>query len=196
VSFSSASSNFAADDTNQDFDVFVRDLQPAGFTSTCDPGVAGVMACPCGNPPAGSGRGCDNSSGTGGASLSVAGVAYVTMDSLRFTTAGEKPNALSILMQGTSAVSAGVTYGQGVRCLGGTLKRLFAKTAMGGSITAPDALVNDPTITDRSAAVGDVITAGSSRWYLVSYRDPVVLGGCPSTRTFNATQTGRIDWSL
>jgi hypothetical protein len=44
--------------------------------------------------------------------------------------------------------------------------------------------------------VGNVITAGSSRWYVVTYRDPVVLGGCSPARTINATQTGRIDWSL
>jgi hypothetical protein len=196
VSFSSAASNFAVGDTNQDFDVFVRDLHPTAFTGMCDPGVAGVMACPCGNPPAGPGRGCDNSSGVGGASLFASGVAYVTMDSLRFTTTNEKPTALSILLQGTSAVPAGVTYGQGVRCLGGTLKRLYAKNAVGGSISAPDVLANDPPITERSEALGDVISAGSSRWYLVAYRDPVVLGGCPATHTFNATPTGRIDWSL
>jgi len=28
----------------------------------------------------------------------------------------------------------------------------------------------------------------------VYYRDPVVLGACPPASTFNATQTGRIDW--
>jgi hypothetical protein len=27
-------------------------------------------------------------------------------------------------------------------------------------------------------------------------RDSVVPGGCPASSTFNATQTGRVDWSL
>jgi hypothetical protein len=40
-----------------------------------------------------------------------------------------------------------------------------------------------------------VIQPGQSRWYLVYYRDPVVLGGCPASSTFNATQTGRVDWN-
>jgi hypothetical protein len=47
-----------------------------------------------------------------------------------------------------------------------------------------------------SITLGDVISAGQSRWYLVYYRDPIVLGGCSASSTFNATQTARIDWSL
>jgi len=76
------------------------------------------------------------------------------------------------------------------------LKRLFAKSASGGSITVPNFGAGDPTVSARSAAKGDVIQAGQSRWYLVFYRDPIVLGGCPASSTFNATQTGRVDWSL
>jgi hypothetical protein len=118
------------------------------------------------------------------------------MDSLRFTTSGERPTALSILIQWTGGHATGIAYGMGVRCTSGTFKRLFTKSAVGGSITAPDFLAGDPTISARSAALGNVITAGSSRWCFVYYRDPIVLGGCSPARTFNATQTGRIDWSL
>jgi len=196
ISFSSAASNFAMDDLNQDFDVFVRDMAPTGFTSLCDPGVAGVVACPCSNPPSGPGRGCDNSSATGGAALSASGIAYVTMDSLRFTTSSERPTALSVLTQWTGGHATGIAYGQGVGCTSGTFRRLYTKSAVGGSITAPDALLGEPSVTSRSAALGSVITAGESRWYIVFYRDPIVLGGCAATRTFNVTQTSRIDWSL
>jgi hypothetical protein len=86
-------------------------------------------------------------------------------------------------------------YGQGVRCVGGTLKRLFTKQASGGSITAPNFGAGDPSVSARSLAKGNVIQPGQSRLYLVYYRDPVVLGGCPSTSTFNVTQTGRVDWN-
>jgi len=72
--------------------------------------------------------------------------------------------------------------------------RLFAKTAVAGSITAPDFGAGDPTVSARSAAKGDVIQPGQSRWYLVYYRDPIVLGGCPASSTFNATQTGQVTW--
>jgi len=43
---------------------------------------------------------------------------------------------------------------------------------------------------------GNPISAGQSRWYLVFYRDPIVLGGCPASSTFNATQTGQVDGSF
>jgi hypothetical protein len=116
------------------------------------------------------------------------------MDGVVFTTSGEKPTATSILLQGNAQSASGIVFGQGVRCVAGTLKRLYTKTASGGSITAPTA--GDPTVSSRSSALGDVISAGQSRWYLVYYRDPIVLGGCPASSTFNATQTLRIAWSL
>ena len=97
-------------------------------------------------------------------------------------------------MQGAALAASGLVFGQGVRCVGGTLKRLYTKTAVGGSITAPSGA--DPTVSARSATLGDMIQAGQSRWYLVYYRDPIVLGGCPASSTFNATQTGQVAWSL
>ncbi len=196
TAFDSAGNLLVPGDTNGIWDVFVHDRTASGFTSLCDPGVGGVNACPCANPPGGSGRGCDNSAATGGAILSASGIAYLSMDSLVFTTSGEMPTATSILLQGTASSPAGIVYGQGVRCVGGLLKRLFTKSAAAGSITAPDFGAGDPTVSARSAAKGDVIQAGQSRWYLVYYRDPNVLGGCPASSTFNATQTGQIAWSL
>jgi hypothetical protein len=68
--------------------------------------------------------------------------------------------------------------------------------AVGGSILAPDFAAGDPPVSVRSAQRGDTILPGESRWYTAYYRDPVVLGGCPASSTFNATQTGRVDWSF
>jgi hypothetical protein len=113
---------------------------------------------------------------------------------LTFGTTGELPAALSIVMQCNAFLGNGLVYGQGVRCAGGATKRLFVKTAVAGSITAPDFGAGDPTVSARSAAKGDVIRPGQSRWYLVYYRDPIVLGGCPASSTFNATQTGQVTW--
>jgi Tol biopolymer transport system component len=183
-----------AGDTNGYRDIIVRDQSPSAFTSVCTAGADGVIACPCSNPSSAPGRGCDNSSATGGAILSASGAAYLSMDSLVLTTSAEKPTATSIVMQGNALAANGLVFGQGVRCVGGTLKRLYTKTAVGGSITAPEG--GDPTVSARSAALGDAISAGQSRWYLVYYRDPIVLGGCPAASTFNATQTGQIVWSL
>ena len=194
VAFSCDATNLVAGDTNGAVDVFLRDRESAGFSSLCDPGVAGVIACPCANPPSGAGRGCDNSAATGGAVLSAAGAAYLTTDTLVLTTSGEKPTATSVLLQGTAPVAAGAVYGQGVRCVGGSLRRLFTQTASGGSITVPGG--GGPPISARSAAKGDPISPGQSRWYLVYYRDPILLGGCPPADAFNTTQTGRVAWSL
>jgi hypothetical protein len=124
----------------------------------------------------------------------ASGIAYLSIDSLTFGTSGEVPNATSMLIQGTVGLSGGAVYGQGVRCVGGATKRLFVKTAVAGSITAPDFAAGDPTVSARSAAMGDVIQPGHSRWYLVYYRDPTVLGGCPASSTFNATQSAEISW--
>ena len=39
-----------------------------------------------------------------------------------------------------------------------------------------------------------MIQAGQSRWYLVYYRDPIVLGGCPPASTFNGTNALDVPW--
>jgi Tol biopolymer transport system component len=195
VAFGTSSDNLVAGDTNSSTDVFVRDRSYSTFTSLCDPGASGVHSCPCSNPPVGPGRGCDNSTGTGGAIFTASGIAFLSEDSVVFTAELETPTALSIVMQGNAGIPTGVVYGQGVRCLGGTIiRRLYVKEAFWGSITAPDFTAGDPQVTVRSAAEGDVIQPAESRWYLVHYRDPIVLGGCPASSTFNSTQTGQVTW--
>jgi hypothetical protein len=116
------------------------------------------------------------------------------VDSVVFTTTGEGPSALSILAQGSAPADPSAVYGQGVRCAGGLLKRLYTKTASAGSIRAPDFPAGDPSVSARSVALGEPILAGQSRWYFVYYRDPVVLGACAPSSTFNATQTGQVGW--
>jgi len=195
VAFHSEATNFVQGDTNDQGDIFVRDRALESFASLCEPGASGVIGCPCSNPPAGPERGCDNSSATGGASLSVSGGEYLTSDSIVFTTSGEKPASLSLLVQGTSSLPSGAVYGQGVRCVAGTLTRLYTKISSYGSITAPDFSAGDATVHLRSEALGDPILLGSRRWYTVVYRDPIVLGGCSAASTFNASQSREIRWA-
>ncbi len=158
----------------------------------CDPGLGGTLACPCSNPPAGVGFGCDNSAHTGGARIDASGIASLVNDSLVFTTSAERPSAPSLVLQGSALNSAGTVFGQGVRCITGALKRLYVKTALGGSISAP--APGDASVHARSAAVGDPITQGTHRYYSVYYRDPNVSGGCPATSAFNITQQIDIPW--
>jgi Tol biopolymer transport system component len=194
VVFESAASNLVAGDTNALVDVFIRDRFATGFASACDPGLNNVIVCPCGNQPSGRARGCDNSSATGGASLSASGIAYLSTDGLVFTTSDEKPTATSVLLQGDASIATGIVFGQGVRCAGGSLKRMYVKIAVNGSIAAPDLTAGDPTISARSAQLGVTIQPGQPYYYLVYYRDPIVLGGCSAGSTFNATQTGSVTY--
>jgi Tol biopolymer transport system component len=196
VAFDSTGDDLVPNDTNATADVFVRDLfRGTGFSIACDAGVAGIVACPCANPPSDANRGCDNSSATGGAILAATGGAFLSEDTLAFTTSDERPTAASFLMEGTSDLAGGAPYGQGVRCLTGELHRLYHQTAIAGSITVPDVAAGDPPVSVRAATLGRAIAAGESRWYLVAYRDPIVLGGCPASRTFNTTPTGRVVWA-
>jgi hypothetical protein len=105
-----------------------------------------------------------------------------------FTTTGERPTALSVVLQGTTSLNAGVVAGQGVRCNRRTAEAPVRQERLGGSITAPQGA--EPSVSARSAALGDVIAPGERRLYAVHYRDPIVLGGCPSGSTFNTTQAG------
>jgi hypothetical protein len=194
IGFESGASNLVPGDLNATMDVYVRERNSSHATLVCEPGSAGVIACPCSNPPSGPGRGCDNRTHSGGATLSASGIADVSSDSLVFTSGGEPLTATSVLLQGNAVLPSGGVYGQGVRCAGGLLKRLYSKSAVGGAITAPNLGAGDPPVTARSAAKGDVIQSGQSRWYLVFYRDPVVSGGCPATSTFNATPTVSVVW--
>src|SRR5439155_13956975 len=96
----------------------------------CFPGQNGVVACPCGNPPSSTGRGCNNFTAfSGGAQLSATGVASLSGDTVVFTSAGENATATTIFLQGTTQIATGVAFGAGVRCVGGSLKRLYVGNA-------------------------------------------------------------------
>jgi hypothetical protein len=181
-------------DTNRYWDVFVHDAAAAKIFELCEPGASGVRDCPCSNPASGGGRGCDNSSGTGGATLQASGSSYLSADDLVFRSAGEVLGAPSFLVQGSAPMPQGGVYGQGIRCISGAVKRLYTTRAVNGIAILPDFESGESPITLRSASLGDVIHAGESRWYLVQYRDPVVLGECPATSTFNSTPTVMVQW--
>jgi hypothetical protein len=165
---------------------------PGPALSFCEPAAGGGLNCPCANPASGTGRGCDNSAATGGASLGAFGSATLASDTLGFITAGELAVTATTLVQG-SATSGGVQFGQGVRCVSGTLKRLYTLAAAGGAILVPGP--GAPSVSARSAALGDPIAGGSSRYYFAMYRDPVVLGGCPAIAIMNCTNAGSVLWN-
>ena len=155
------------------------------FGDGLDPNV--TTLCPCLNF-GGAGRGCANFANAQGAQLTASGT--TVPDTVQLTSSGELNTSLSIFLQGTASNNAGVLFGDGVRCVAGSLKRLYSKNASGGTVTAPSGA--DPSITSRSSALGDTILSGTSRYYQVYYRDPNLTfctgGG------FNTGQAMRIDW--
>ena len=166
-------------------------LVPPPPMAFCFGAGAGSGTCPCGNagqPFAG----CENSRLTGGATLGASGNPSLFADNLVFTSAGELPTALSLLLQGDAQISP-TSYGDGLRCVGGTLKRLFARSASAGSVVLPGG--SDPTISARSAALGDEIQAGETRLYQIYYRDPdPAWCPMPTGSTFNATHAVSVAW--
>jgi hypothetical protein len=152
-----------------------------------------ATACPCANT-GGAGRGCNNSIGSGGARLTSAGTASLANDTVSLLSTGELPTALSIFLQGTSTLGAGIVFGDGVRCVGGVLKRIGVHNASGGSVSYP--VPGDLSISARSAALGDVIGAGQMRCYQTYYRDSN-LAFCPAPpgNSWNVSSGQILVWS-
>lgn len=141
--------------------------------------------CPCGNSGV-SGRGCNNSSNTGGALLTGSGV--FTPDSIVLTTSGERPTSLTIFLQ--SGLGGAQPFGDGVACTGAGLLRLYVKSAVNGAATAPEP--GDLSISQRSANLGQPLGHGATRLYHAYYRD-VSASFCPGA-TFNVSNAVRITW--
>jgi Tol biopolymer transport system component len=195
VAFESNAPNLVPNDTNSSGDIFLRDRDTAAFPSLCQPGHDGIRDCPCANAPSSSGRGCDNAAGTGGARLAASGRARLSADRLQFTSEGEAANALSTLVQaGTPTLDCAI-YGHGLSCVYGAVLRLCSRSAIVGGITFPDANAGDPSVSARSAALGDRIQPGTLRWYFVVYRDEGVVGSCSRGRALNTTQVRQVTWA-
>jgi hypothetical protein len=144
------------------------------------------VTCPCFNFGA-QGNGCANSVNANGASLASTGT--TSPDTVVMTANGELSMALSILLQGDVDASTGIVFGDGIRCANGNLKRLYSKNASGGTVAMPGA--GDLPITLRSAALGDPILPGSTRYYHTYYRDSNLVF-CPAG--FNATNGQLVNW--
>lgn len=130
--------------------------------------------CPCGNP-GGAREGCANSTGLG-ARLLDAGTASVTDDDLSFMGVGLVPGQPALLFCGdaTAGGGSGVSFGDGLRCADGAVRRLVTKT--------PD-VVGRAKFGPRLADPGGW-SAGDLRYFQAYYRDPV---GGPCGAGFNTT---------
>ena len=167
------------------------ECQPVGTPGCFGDGTT-ATACPCANNGA-LGRGCENSAGQGGARLEGAG--DLALDTLVFVSSGERHSAPTIFLQGDASNAAGVVFGDGVRCVAGTLRRLYLAAASAGVAHAPAA--GDVSVTSRSARLGDPLVPGSGqvRYYQAYYRDPIVaFCPAPAGDSWNVSSMLTITW--
>ncbi len=139
-------------------------------TTTCFGDGSGA-ACPCGNS-GGAGEGCQNSGGTG-AKLKAAGGTSVSADSIHFTATQLPANKPTLLFAGDASLGGGLgaPFGDGLRCAGGSLKRLGVQfsDAQGSAAWA------------SGLAPAGAWGAGDTRTFQAWYRDTNTLCGS----TFN-----------
>ena len=161
----------------------------AAVSSHCA-GDGSAAACPCANAGI-AGHGCDNSASSGGALLTAVG--SPSQDTLVLAQSGELASSLSIFLQGDVELPGAAFFGDGLRCTGGDLKRLFVANALAGTVSAPQP--GDPSIRARSAELGDPLAPGSVRHYQVYYRDPVAtFCASPLGDAFNVGNALRVVW--
>ena len=150
-----------------------------------------ATACPCGNS-GDDGRGCRNTAVSSGAALVASGTPHP--DTVVLTTNGAPPSVLCVFLQGNVLLPAGAVFGDGIRCVGGAIKRLGTKTTSAAG-TASYPTVGDTRIAARSAALGDPIPNGATRWYQTWYRDSSATFCPPPTgATWNISAGIAIGW--
>jgi hypothetical protein len=151
--------------------------------SVC-PGDGSVSACPCGNSGAPA-HGCSNSIVPAGAELVASGAASLANETLVLHGSG-MPNASVTYFQGTqqSNGGAGLPFGDGLRCVAGTVVRVGMKINAGNASSYPEP-------GDLPLSVRGMIPAyGGTRIYQGWYRN--VTGPCGSG--FNLTNGVQITW--
>lgn len=155
-----------------------------------------LVPCPCNNNSApGLGRGCQYSSQLGSMNLFVCG-STTPSDTIVLVSHAQFAKAhggLRVYMQGTASI-APVAFGDGLRCVGGVLKRLYARNntnGLGQSVPA----AGDLSVSAQSAALGDTLAPGSTRHYTVYYRDgSSSFCPAPNGSTFNVTNAYQLTW--
>jgi hypothetical protein len=154
------------------------------FTGFCSGDGTGA-ACPCANSGA-AGNGCASSVNAGGAHLSGSGSASVATDTMVLSGSG-MPNSSALYFQGTLQLAggAGVAFGDGLRCVAGTIIRLGTKTNAAGASTYP-------SFGDLPISVKGANSAGAVRDYQCWYRNAAAF--C-TVSTFNLTNAVEVTWS-
>ncbi len=152
-------------------------------TSACTGDATGAP-CPCGNTGT-SGRGCENSASTGGALLRGSGIPQVSNDFFELRVEGMPASTTCLFYQGTSVTTPAAPFGDGLRCVAGTVIRLATKVASGGAARYPTSSEVDISVR------GQIPLAGGTRHYQAWYRNAAPF--CTAS-TFNLSNGISVDW--
>lgn len=157
-------------------------IEVGSSTSYCFGDGSGT-ACPCGNnSPAG--EGCLNGTGSG-AIIESSGSASVALGNLSLDASQCPTGQPGLMFQGVNATNAGLglTFGDGLRCAGGSVIRLQTITTDGSG--------NASTTID--IGVKGEVAGGDTRYYQFWYRDPA---GSTCGQFFNLSNGLEITWGL
>lgn len=152
-----------------------------GVTQYCS-GDDLVGLCPCGNDTVHTSvlhRGCVNGSQNSTALFPV-GQPVVGADSFKLHVFGSTPSAFGVVFSGTTSIAAS-SFGDGLRCVGGSMERLELILVDGSGSTE--------TSSPLSLA-GSGVNSGDWRYYQWWYRD--VNGPCGSG--FNTSNAVSLRW--
>ncbi len=172
-------------------DMGAFEVQNILYSAFCAGDGSLATPCPCGNTGA-VGRGCLNSDlFTSGALLVVTGTSIP--DAVVLNASEMPAGATCVFLQGDQQNPNGILFGDGVRCVAGALKRLYVRSAAGGTASAPGA--GDPSISARSAALGDPIAPGTQRYYQIYYSDPdPSFCAAPAGNDWNVSSGAIVNW--
>jgi hypothetical protein len=144
--------------------------------------AAPFSGCPCNNPSSAF-NGCANSVSAAGGALDASGAASLSNDTL-VLSGSSMTNSSALYFQGTTFGYVQTPYGDGLRCVAGTLARLGTKTNSAGASQYPAA-------GDLPISVRGGVGAPGTRFYQVIYRDG---GNFCTPSQFNATNGLAIAW--
>ncbi len=163
--------------------VFV--VNPGAAFCPGDPGIG--TPCPCVNDNDGSapGSGCANGVFASGAQLTGSGIASVSSDTLVLRTTHLEPGNSGLYFQADNDRSPGIVWGDGLRCAGGSLRRLEVRFA--------DASGTSHTTVRVSTKAGNV-TAGGTKYYQCWYRTTVNPPCGLGVNDFNTSNGYAIQW--
>jgi len=186
VGFSSHAINLVPGDGNGVHDVFLRFHREAEEPLCFGDGSG--TPCPCSWLNGLPGHGCENSFFTGGGLLAASGAPTMSTDTIRLTCSSLPPTTTAVFFQGTSDVGGGGgnAFGDGLRCVAGTIVRIGTKLVSGGTTTLGYE-AGGPVISVQ----GGVPATGGVRYYHVWYRNGA--DWC-TPATFNTTNAIRVVW--